>query len=139
MGAGVASLWGIFFAAQLSVTTPESFQLLVSIAVLAIIILGGMGSVAGVIVGAAVLIALPELLREFVQYRLLFYGAALVAIMILRPEGLVANVRRRRELREREAEETQFAERVGEGGTEPVVTATASEERQPTQRQEQLE
>jgi branched-chain amino acid transport system permease protein len=101
----VGSLGGIFFAAKIGVTTPESFQLLVSISVLALVILGGMGSIPGVIVGAAVLIGLPEILREFaVEYRLLFYGAALVAIMILKPEGLVPNVRRRRELHERAAE-----------------------------------
>ena len=138
MGAAVASLGGIFFAAQLSVTTPESFQLLVSIQVLAVIVLGGMGSVTGVIVGAFVLMALPELLREFAEYRLLFYGAALVAIMILRPEGLVPNVRRRRELHERQIEEGQYAERVGASGTEPELTANPTPT-VPTQREEQIE
>ncbi len=106
IGAGVASLGGILFAAKIGVTTPESFQLLVSISVLAVVVLGGMGSIPGVIIGSVVLIGLPELLREFaVEYRLLFYGAALVAIMILKPEGLIPNVRRRRELQEREVEE----------------------------------
>jgi branched-chain amino acid transport system permease protein len=126
IGAGVASLGGIFFVGQLSVATPESFQLLVSIAALSVIILGGMGSIPGVIVGAAVLIGLPELLRGFGEYRLLFYGGALVAIMILRPEGLVPNVRRRRELHERETLEAQFAARVGEG-PEPAASAAPSE------------
>jgi ABC-type branched-subunit amino acid transport system permease subunit len=118
MGAGVGSLGGIFFAAKVGVTTPESFQLLVSISVLSLIILGGMGSIPGVIIGAAVLIGLPEILREFaVEYRLLFYGAALVAIMILKPEGLVPNVRRRRELQERAAdvEATVDTTPAGEG------------------------
>jgi ABC-type branched-subunit amino acid transport system permease subunit len=118
IGAGVGSLGGIFFAAKIGVTTPESFQLLVSISVLALVILGGMGSIPGVIVGAAVLIGLPEILREFaVEYRLLFYGAALVAIMILKPEGLVPNVRRRRELHERAAgvEAAVDAAPAGEG------------------------
>ena len=108
IGAGVASLGGIMFAAKIGVTTPESFQLLVSISVLAVVVLGGMGSIPGVIIGSVVLIGLPELLREFaVEYRLLFYGAALVAIMILKPEGLIPNVRRRRELQEREVQEAQ--------------------------------
>ncbi|MGH2692881.1 MAG: branched-chain amino acid ABC transporter permease, partial [Actinomycetota bacterium] len=118
IGAGVGSLGGVFFAAKIGVTTPESFQLLVSISVLALVILGGMGSIPGVIVGSAVLIGLPEILREFaVEYRLLFYGAALVAIMILKPEGLVPNVRRRRELQERavEVEATVDAAPAGEG------------------------
>ncbi|HEV3473983.1 MAG TPA: hypothetical protein VG602_01275 [Actinomycetota bacterium] len=138
IGAGVASLGGIFFVAQLSVATPESFQLLVSIAALSVIILGGMGSIPGVIVGAAVLIGLPELLRGFVEYRLLFYGGALVAIMILRPEGLVPNVRRRRELHEQEELEAQFAERVGDG-PEPAVTGGPGEAQATTPQKEQLE
>ena len=130
IGAGVASLGGIFFAAKIGVTTPESFQLLVSISVLAVVVLGGMGSIPGVIVGAAVLIGLPEVLREFaVEYRLLFYGAALVAIMILKPEGLVPNVRRRRELQEREVEEAQFKARSGEPTPEPTIKPGVAEEK----------
>ena len=133
IGAGVASLGGIFFAAQIGVTTPESFQLLVSIGVLAVVVLGGMGSIPGVIVGAVVLIGLPEILREFAaEYRFLFYGAALVAIMILKPEGLVPNVRRRRELQEREAEEAQFEARSGEPTPEPVIKPGVAEEGEPT-------
>jgi branched-chain amino acid transport system permease protein len=58
-----------------------------------------MGSIPGVIVGAFVLIGLPELLREFAEYRLLIYGAVLVGMMILRPEGLIPKMARRRELR----------------------------------------
>jgi branched-chain amino acid transport system permease protein len=79
---------------------PHRLDILVSISVLSLIILGGMGSIPGVIVGAFVLIGLPELLREFAEYRLLIYGAVLVGMMILRPEGLIPNTARRRELRE---------------------------------------
>jgi branched-chain amino acid transport system permease protein len=104
---------------------PNSFKLIVSINVLAVIILGGMGSIPGVIVGAIVLVALPELLREFAEYRLLFYGAILVAIMILKPEGLVPNKRRVRELHEIEAEEAQFAKRAGDESPAPVVRGAA--------------
>jgi branched-chain amino acid transport system permease protein len=129
MGAAVGSLGGIFFGIQTTVTTPESFQFLVSIAALAVIVLGGMGSIPGVIVGAAVLIGLPEFLREFGEYRLLFYGAALVAIMILRPEGLVPSARRRRELHEREAEEAQAAKTAREGSASPLLTGGADEGR----------
>jgi branched-chain amino acid transport system permease protein len=67
---------------------PSSFQLVVSINVLALIVVGGTGSVRGVTLGAAVLIGLPELLREFGEYRYLFYGASLVLVMRLRPAGL---------------------------------------------------
>jgi branched-chain amino acid transport system permease protein len=106
MGAGVGSLGGVFFAAKIGSIFPNSFGLLVSINVLSVIILGGLGSIPGVIVGSAVLVGLPELLREFAEFRLLIYGAILVAIMILRPEGLVPNKRRQRELHARETDMT---------------------------------
>ena len=64
---------------------PHSFDLLVSITVLALIILGGMGSIPGVVVGALVLVGLPEILREFDEYRLLVYGAILVVMMLRGP------------------------------------------------------
>ena len=104
MGAGVGSLGGVFFAAKIGSIFPNSFGLLVSINVLSVIILGGIGSIPGVIIGSAVLVGLPELLREFAEFRLLIYGAILVAIMILRPEGLIPNKRRQRELHAREAD-----------------------------------
>ncbi|MDR9449810.1 MAG: branched-chain amino acid ABC transporter permease, partial [Acidimicrobiia bacterium] len=104
MGAGVGSLGGVFFAAKIGSIFPNSFGLLVSINVLSVIILGGLGSIPGVIIGSAVLVGLPELLREFAEFRLLIYGAILVAIMILRPEGLIPNKRRQRELHAAEAE-----------------------------------
>jgi len=63
-----------------------------------LIIVGGMGSVPGVFIGALALIGLPALLREFAEYRPLVYGAALVAMMILRPEGFIPDVVHRREL-----------------------------------------
>jgi branched-chain amino acid transport system permease protein len=129
IGAGIASLGGAFFAAKIGSVFPNSFKLIVSINVLAVIILGGMGSIPGVIVGAIVLVGLPELLREFAEYRLLFYGAILVAIMIYKPEGLVPNKRRVRELHEVTEEEAQFAKRAGEDTAAPVVTASGSDEK----------
>ena len=60
-----------------------------SINVVAIVIVGGMGSIPGVVVGAIVLIGLPELFREFSEYRFLFYGLALIIMMRFRPEGLL--------------------------------------------------
>jgi branched-chain amino acid transport system permease protein len=132
MGAAVGCLSGAFFAVNLTVVTPDSFELLVSITVLAAIILGGLGSIPGVIVGAVVLVGLPEVLRDFAEYRLLFYGAILVGIMILRPEGLVPSARRQRELHERVEEEAQFARDYGEGGPEPALTAKRGEARQET-------
>jgi branched-chain amino acid transport system permease protein len=62
---------------------------LVSINVLSLIIIGGLGSIPGVIIGALVLVGLPEALRELADYRLLAFGALLVAAMLLKPEGLI--------------------------------------------------
>ena len=124
MGAGVGCLGGAFFAAQLSSVFPNSFILLVSINVLAVVILGGMGSIPGVVVGAFVLVGLPELLREFAEYRLLIYGVILMAIMIVRPEGLIPSRRRQLELHEEEVLEEQFAHRTGDGTGAPVIATT---------------
>jgi branched-chain amino acid transport system permease protein len=122
IGGAIGSLSGSLFAARIGSVFPSSFQLIVSITALAVIILGGMGSIRGVVVGAAVLVGLPEVLREFGEYRLLFYGAILVALMILRPEGLLPNVRRRRELHEAELPpEERFA-----GETPPPLGAGTS-------------
>ena len=123
MGAAVGSLSGTLFAVQIGSIASASFTILVSITVLAVVILGGMGSIPGVIVGTLLLIGLPGLLDEFEEYRLLVYGAALILVMVLRPQGLVPNVRRSRELQEDEAAQDQWlkseeapAVTVGGGG-----------------------
>jgi branched-chain amino acid transport system permease protein len=124
LGAVFGCLGGAFFAVKIGSVFPHSFELLVSINALALIILGGMGSIAGVIVGAIVLVGLPELLREFAEYRLLLYGAILVGMMILRPEGLIPNRARRAELHEHEEdEEEQYDERAGTETAAPVVSS----------------
>lgn len=99
-GAFFAGLAGAIFAAKLSSAYPQSFNLFVSINVLSLIIVGGMGSIPGVFVGALVLMGSPELLREFAEYRYLVYGAVLVVMMLVRPEGLWPEARRRLELHE---------------------------------------
>jgi branched-chain amino acid transport system permease protein len=98
LGAAFAGLAGSIFAAMLTSVYPSSFQLLISINVLALIIVGGMGSLPGVVLGSIALIGLPELLREFGEYRYLFYGAVLIVMMRLRPEGLWPSDVRQREL-----------------------------------------
>jgi branched-chain amino acid transport system permease protein len=100
LSAASGGLAGAIFAVKLGTIFPHSFSLLISINVLAVIIVGGMGSIPGIIVGALVLVGLPELLREFAEYRLLFYGILLVFMMLKRPEGLWPSAIRRRELRE---------------------------------------
>jgi branched-chain amino acid transport system permease protein len=99
IGAAFSGLSGAIFAAKLGSVYPHSFKLEVSIYVLCLIIVGGMGSLPGVIVGALFIMGLPELLREFAEYRMLMYGALLIVMMLARPEGLWPSETRRRELR----------------------------------------
>lgn len=98
LGAAFAGLAGSIFATMLGTIYPHSFQLIISINILALIIVGGMGSLPGVALGAAVLIGLPEALREFGEFRFLFYGLAIIAVMRLKPEGLWPSAAKRREL-----------------------------------------
>jgi branched-chain amino acid transport system permease protein len=100
MGAFFGGLSGALQASKLGSIFPFSFNFIVSVNVLALIIIGGMGSIPGVAAGSFLLIGLPELLREFAEYRLLFYGAALVLMMLLRPEGFWPEAARKRELHE---------------------------------------
>ena len=124
LGAAFGCLSGAFFAGKIGVVFPDSFNILVSINALALIILGGMGNIAGVVLGAFVLVGLPELLREFAEYRLLIYGVVLVAMMLLRPEGLLPSRARRAELHEREGDDEEMYEHeAGEETGRPVVSS----------------
>lgn len=105
MGASFGGLAGAIFATKLESAYPHSFNFLVSINVLSLIIIGGMGSIPGVIVGALALVGLPELLREFAEFRYLIYGMVLVVMMLVRPEGLIPEARRAEELEEFRKEE----------------------------------
>ena len=104
VGAVLAGFAGALFAAKLGSVFPSSFELLVSIIILVVVIVGGMGSIPGVAIGAVVLVGvlggpnLPGLLQEFAEFKLLIYGALLVAMMLHRPEGLLPSARRSREL-----------------------------------------
>ena len=88
LGAAFAGLAGALFASRNQFTGTEDFTLMVSVNVLCIVIVGGMGSLPGVILGAFVLKGIPELLRELEDYRLLVFGLLLVVMMIIRPQGL---------------------------------------------------
>lgn len=88
LGAVIAGVGGVFFAARYSFISPESFSFLESVRILSMIVLGGMGSIPGAILGAFLLTLLPELLRGLANYRMLIFGAALVVMMIFRPQGL---------------------------------------------------
>ncbi|HUN08659.1 MAG TPA: hypothetical protein PLQ56_18775 [Aggregatilineales bacterium] len=89
VGAGFAGLGGAIFGSWLQGIFPNSFTVLVSINVLALIIIGGLGSIPGVMLGAVILVGLPEILRELQDYRLLAFGVLLVVVMLARPEGLI--------------------------------------------------
>jgi len=94
LGATWAGMGGVVFAAKTTFVNPASFTIWESIIILCIVVLGGMGSIAGVISGALVLILLPEYLRAFSEYRMLAFGTLLVVMMVFRPGGIVSDVRR---------------------------------------------
>jgi branched-chain amino acid transport system permease protein len=100
VGAILAGLGGALFATKIGSIFPNSFDIIVSITVLVVVIVGGMASVPGVILGAVVLVGLPELLREFEDFRFLIYGALLIFMMLRRPEGFIPSRRRAQELHE---------------------------------------
>ncbi|MDE2181230.1 MAG: ATP-binding cassette domain-containing protein, partial [candidate division NC10 bacterium] len=94
LGATWAGLAGVFFASKMTFISPESFTFFESVIVLCMVVLGGMGSVPGVILGAALLMILPEMMRQFALYRMLVFGAAMVGMMVMRPKGLLTARRR---------------------------------------------
>lgn len=88
VGASFAGIGGSLLASWQRSVFPDNFLFYESINILAMVILGGMGNLAGVVVGATLLIALPEIFREFHRYRMLAYGLMLIVLMIFRPRGL---------------------------------------------------
>ena len=91
IGAMFAGFAGSFFAARQGFISPESFTFIESALILAIVVLGGMGSQTGVVIASLFLIVLPELAREFAEFRMLLFGGAMVLIMVWRPRGLLAH------------------------------------------------
>lgn len=123
-GAILAALGGALFAVKIGTIFPSSFKIVQSIIILVVVIVGGMGSLRGVAVGALVLIGVlggptqPGMLREFQEFKLLIYGVLLVYMMLQRPEGLVPNVRRSRELHAEELTQDAWLDK-GEREEEP--------------------
>jgi len=95
LGATWAGMMGVVFAARTTFINPASFTFIESAIILSIVVLGGMGSIPGVIAGAFILILLPEHLRVFSEYRMLIFGAVLVIMMVFRPQGMISKVQRR--------------------------------------------
>jgi branched-chain amino acid transport system permease protein len=102
IGASTAGVAGVVNASRVNFVSPDGFTLLTSIFILSMVVLGGMGNVWGSIVGAAVIVVVPEVVRSavpsFQQYRFLVFGAVLVTVMIFRPQGLIPSRRRAMEL-----------------------------------------
>jgi branched-chain amino acid transport system permease protein len=127
MGAMLASFGGALFAVKIGTIFPTSFEIVQSIIILVVVIVGGMGSIRGVALGAVVLIGVlggptqPGLLREFGEYKLLIYGVILVWMMLNRPEGLWPEARRAQELHQEEMLQDAWLRSQG-GGDEAEAT-----------------
>lgn len=93
VGSLLGGLGGGLYAHYMYYISPQDFGFMKSIEILNMVVLGGMGSIPGTIIGAVILTILPEMLRIVNEYRLLFYGALLVILMIFRPNGLLGDVR----------------------------------------------
>ncbi len=91
IGASFAGLAGVFFATRQGLVTPESFTFIESATILAIVVLGGMGSQMGIVLAAVLLVGLPEWARDLREYRMLAFGGAMVLIMLWRPQGLLSH------------------------------------------------
>ena len=88
LGAGLAGVGGNIYASKLMIVSPESFSFMESCMLFCIVLIGGMGSIPGVLIGAAAISLFPEVFRTFAQYRMLIFGAAMVIMMIFRPGGI---------------------------------------------------
>lgn len=90
IGGFIAGIAGCVFAAKQGTISPDSFDFTVSVMVLAMVVLGGIGSLYGAVLGALVLTILPECLRDFSSYRMLIFGIAMIVMMLFRPQGLLS-------------------------------------------------
>jgi len=100
LGATWAGMAGVLFAAKTTFINPASFTFMESAMILSIVVLGGMGSIPGIIIAALAIILIPEYLRFLGDYRMLLFGAALILMMIFRPGGLLADRRRQYEFQQ---------------------------------------
>jgi len=94
IGAGMAAFVGGFYASYMRMIAPTSFAYAESIKMVSMVVLGGLGSIPGSLLGASLLTALPEFLRSFSNYRMVIYGAAMVIMMIFKPDGLWSRKKR---------------------------------------------
>ncbi len=106
LGSCWAGFAGVMFAAKTTYINPASFSFMDSAMILSMVVLGGMGSISGVVMAALILILVPEYLRAFSEYRMLIFGAVMVLMMIFRPQGLITDEKRRYHISERVLEGT---------------------------------
>jgi branched-chain amino acid transport system permease protein len=99
IGACTAGVGGVLYAEQINAIAPSQFQLIQSILILAMVVIGGMGSIGGAILGATLVTIIPEVFRGITPYRYLIFGVAIILVMIFRPQGLLPSKRRQTELR----------------------------------------
>jgi branched-chain amino acid transport system permease protein len=99
IGACTAGVGGVLYAWQINSIAPSQFQLIQSILILAMVVIGGMGSISGAIVGAAIVTLIPEVFRGITAYRYFIFGVGIIIVMIFRPQGLIPSKRRKAELR----------------------------------------
>ncbi len=116
LGSCWAGFAGVIFAAKTTFINPSSFTFMESAMILSMVVLGGMGSIAGVIIAAVILILAPEYLRAFSEYRMLIFGAIMVIMMIFRPQGLISGERRRYRISALEKGGASAAARSADGG-----------------------
>jgi branched-chain amino acid transport system permease protein len=107
LGATWAGFVGCILAAKTTFINPASFTFMESAMILSIVVLGGMGSIVGVMVGAFILILLPEYLRAFSEYRMLAFGASMVLIMVFRPQGIISGIKQHYEFHKENREVAQ--------------------------------
>ena len=120
IGACTAGVGGVIYAEQVNFVNPPTFSILQSILILSMVVIGGMGSVWGAILGASLVVLLPEVFRGFEDYRFFLFGVALVVVMIFRPQGLLPSSRRAAELAAHVAED-QYPDVGGEPAAEDVI------------------
>jgi len=125
LGAIFAGAAGSFFAVKLTAINPSSFTFIQSVTILMVIVLGGRGSLPGVILGAAVIVVLPEALRAFDQVRMLTFGVGLVVLMLLRPQGLWPSRYGRIEQEAVARSEAEVAAGVAAGGASAAESAAS--------------
>jgi branched-chain amino acid transport system permease protein len=116
IGASTAGVGGVIYAQTINSIAPDTFSVIQSILILCMVVIGGMGSLVGSLLGAAIIVLVPEIFRGFDEYRFLAFGVALVVVMIFRPQGLLPSKRRKAELKGAVVEEQVYDASLEGGG-----------------------